>query len=102
VAIPQGTILKPRKPAAISCRTWMLGRIFDIMGGLLGQGSPDALNAAGTLDKAATSALREKVKRGRPETLLFNFGGTIEEIKALCRRQTGLEPPKTPVFPRAM
>ena len=50
VKIPEGTILKPRRPAASSCRTHMLGRIFDIMGGLLGQGNPDALNAAGFSD----------------------------------------------------
>ncbi len=50
VVIPLGTILKPRKPAALSCRTHMLGRIFDIMGGLLGQGAPSALNAAGFSD----------------------------------------------------
>ncbi|MBV9749076.1 MAG: hydantoinase B/oxoprolinase family protein, partial [Acetobacteraceae bacterium] len=45
-----GCILKPRRPAALSCRTHMLGRIFDIMGGVLGQGAPDALNAAGFSD----------------------------------------------------
>jgi N-methylhydantoinase B len=50
VTIPEGTILKPRRPAALSCRTHMLGRIFDIMGGLLGQGAPEALNAAGFSD----------------------------------------------------
>ena len=50
VRIPEGCILKPRKPAALSCRTHMLGRIFDIMGGLLGQGAPEALNAAGFSD----------------------------------------------------
>ena len=50
VRIPEGTILKPKRPAALSCRTHMLGRIFDIMGGLLGQGAPDALNAAGFSD----------------------------------------------------
>lgn len=50
VRIPSGTILKPKRPAALSCRTHMLGRIFDIMGGLLGQGAPDALNAAGFSD----------------------------------------------------
>ena len=50
VRIPEGSILKPRKPAALSCRTHMLGRIFDLMGGLLGQGAPDALNAAGFSD----------------------------------------------------
>ncbi len=50
VRIPAGCILKPKKPAALSCRTHMLGRIFDLMGGLLGQGAPDALNAAGFSD----------------------------------------------------
>jgi N-methylhydantoinase B len=50
VRIPPGCILKPKKPAALSCRTHMLGRIFDLMGGLLGQGAPEALNAAGFSD----------------------------------------------------
>jgi N-methylhydantoinase B len=50
VRIPLGCILKPRRPAALSCRTHMLGRIFDIMGGVLGQGAPEALNAAGFSD----------------------------------------------------
>ena len=50
VRIPAGSILKPMKPAALSCRTHLLGRIFDIMGGVLGQGAPDALNAAGFSD----------------------------------------------------
>ncbi len=50
VHIPEGTLLKPRKPAALSCRTHALGRIFDILGGLLGQGNPDFLCAAGFSD----------------------------------------------------
>lgn len=50
VHIPQGSILKPKRPAALSCRTHLLGRIFDVMGGLLGQGAPEALNAAGFSD----------------------------------------------------
>ncbi|MSO65895.1 MAG: hydantoinase B/oxoprolinase family protein [Alphaproteobacteria bacterium] len=50
VRIPPGCMLKPVKPAALSCRTHALGRIFDIMGGLLGQGAPDYLNAAGFSD----------------------------------------------------
>jgi N-methylhydantoinase B len=50
VKIPDGSILKPKRPAALSCRTHLLGRIFDIMGGVLGQGAPDALNAAGFSD----------------------------------------------------
>ncbi|WP_288365894.1 hydantoinase B/oxoprolinase family protein [uncultured Marinobacter sp.] len=50
VRIPQGSILKPNFPAALSCRTHLLGRIFDVMGGLLGQGTPDAMSAAGFSD----------------------------------------------------
>lgn len=50
VRIPEGTLLKPRYPAALSCRTHVLGRIFDILGGLLGQRQPDFLNAAGFSD----------------------------------------------------
>jgi N-methylhydantoinase B len=50
VRIPQGTLLKPKFPAALSGRTHALGRIFDVMGGLLGQGAPEAMNAAGFSD----------------------------------------------------
>jgi N-methylhydantoinase B len=50
VRIPEGSLssrgFRRRCPAA---RT-LLGRIFDIMGGLLGQGAPEALNAAGFSD----------------------------------------------------
>lgn len=47
VRIPAGSLLKPRFPAALSGRTHALGRIFDILGGLLGQKTPQFLNAAG-------------------------------------------------------
>ncbi len=47
VRIPEGSLLKPEFPAALSGRTHALGRIFDILGGLLGQGTPEFLNAAG-------------------------------------------------------
>ncbi len=50
VHIPEGTILKPIRPAALSSRTHLLARIFDLMSGVLGQGSPDALCAAGFSD----------------------------------------------------
>ncbi|WP_421132535.1 hydantoinase B/oxoprolinase family protein [Alteromonas sp. A079] len=50
VRIPQGSLLKPNYPAALSGRTHALGRIFDVMGGLLGQSAPDAMNAAGFSD----------------------------------------------------
>ena len=47
VRIPQGSLLKPNYPAALSGRTHALGRIFDILGGLLGQRTPEFLCAAG-------------------------------------------------------
>ena len=47
VRIPQGSLLKPNFPAALSGRTHALGRIFDVLGGLLGQKTPEFLNAAG-------------------------------------------------------
>jgi N-methylhydantoinase B len=50
VRIPSGTLLKPREPAALSCRTHALGRIFDVLAGLLGQGDPEFLAGAGFSD----------------------------------------------------
>ncbi|MEE2983563.1 MAG: hydantoinase B/oxoprolinase family protein [Pseudomonadota bacterium] len=50
VRIPEGTLLKPKHPAALSCRTHALGRIFDIISGLFGQGAPDFMCAAGFSD----------------------------------------------------
>ena len=47
VRIPEGSLLKPRFPAALSGRTHALGRLFDVLGGLLGQKTPEFLNAAG-------------------------------------------------------
>jgi N-methylhydantoinase B len=51
VRIPAGTLLKPKFPAALSGRTHALGRIFDLLGALLGMGAPEQmLNAAGFSD----------------------------------------------------
>ena len=47
IRIPEGSLLKPAFPAALSGRTHALGRLFDILGGLLGQKTPEFLNAAG-------------------------------------------------------
>ncbi|WP_430427330.1 hydantoinase B/oxoprolinase family protein [Parasphingorhabdus sp.] len=47
VRIPEGSLLKPIYPAALAGRTHALGRIFDILGGLLGQRAPEFLNGAG-------------------------------------------------------
>jgi N-methylhydantoinase B len=51
VNIPEGTLLKPKFPAALSGRTHALGRLFDVLGALLGAGAPEQmLNAAGFSD----------------------------------------------------
>lgn len=50
VTIPEGTILNPIRPAALSCRTHLLGRLFDVIGALFGQRQPEFLSAAGYSD----------------------------------------------------
>ena len=45
--IPKGSLLLPRKPAALSGRTHALCRVVDVLNGLFGQGNPDYLCAAG-------------------------------------------------------
>jgi N-methylhydantoinase B len=47
VRIPEGSLLKPRYPAALSGRTHALGRVFDVFGGALGKGAPEFMTAAG-------------------------------------------------------
>ena len=47
VRIPRGSLLSPEPPAALSCRTHALGRLFDVLGGLLGKLNPDFRTAAG-------------------------------------------------------
>jgi len=50
VHIPEGTLLHPIRPAALSCRTHMLGRLMDLLSGLLGQRAPEFMTAAGFSD----------------------------------------------------
>ncbi|KAF2163831.1 hypothetical protein M409DRAFT_68373 [Zasmidium cellare ATCC 36951] len=50
VHIPAGSLLKPVRPAALSCRTHFLGRTMDIMQALFGQKSSAFLTAAGFSD----------------------------------------------------
>ena len=53
-----------------------------------------------SLDEKATEELRARLSAERGEPKLFDRGGTIEELKARCFEETGLQPPKDPVFPR--
>jgi len=45
--IPEGSLLRPRRPAALSCRNATLMRTFDVLIGLLGQRTPKLMTAAG-------------------------------------------------------
>ena len=54
----------------------------------------------GAVDEAATDELRTEIKSTRPEPNIFDFGGTVEELRERCFEETGLEPPKPPVFTR--
>jgi N-methylhydantoinase B len=56
--------------------------------------------ADGSVDAPATQALRAKLRAQRGEFGMFNFGGTIEEIKARCKAETHLDPPRQPTFSR--
>lgn len=44
---PEGSLIQPRFPAALGCRTHALTRLFDVLGGALGQQAPELTTAAG-------------------------------------------------------
>ncbi|KAF9264931.1 hypothetical protein L218DRAFT_958096 [Marasmius fiardii PR-910] len=50
INIPEGTLLNPIRPAALSCRTHVLSRLLDVISALLGQRQPEFLSAAGVSD----------------------------------------------------
>ena len=50
VYIPEGSLLRPIRPAALSCRTHFLARLMDVLCALLGQKSPEFMTAAGFSD----------------------------------------------------
>ncbi|KAF2186422.1 hypothetical protein K469DRAFT_572178 [Zopfia rhizophila CBS 207.26] len=50
VKVPAGTILRPVRPAAVSCTTHLLGRVMDVMQALFGQRNPAYRCAAGFSD----------------------------------------------------
>ncbi len=52
----------------------------------------------GSVDEKATTTLRARMAKKRGKTKLFDFGGTIAELKKSCKKETGLEPPIAPVF----
>jgi N-methylhydantoinase B len=47
IILPEGSLIQPKFPAALGCRTHALTRLFDVLGGCLGYNSPDLSTAAG-------------------------------------------------------
>ncbi len=47
VSQPEGSLILPRFPAALGCRTHALTRLFDVLGGALGNQAPELTTAAG-------------------------------------------------------
>ncbi len=47
VVMPEGSLLRPRFPAALGCRTHALARLFDVLGGALVKQAPELNTAAG-------------------------------------------------------
>jgi N-methylhydantoinase B len=47
VVIPDGSLLHPRFPSALGCRTHALTRLFDVLGGALARKAPEYTTAAG-------------------------------------------------------
>ncbi|MCS6804627.1 MAG: hydantoinase B/oxoprolinase family protein [Acidobacteriota bacterium] len=47
VTLPEGSLLHPKFPAALGCRTHALARLFDVLGGALGKQAPELTTAAG-------------------------------------------------------
>jgi N-methylhydantoinase B len=47
IIIPDGSLLHPRFPSALGCRTHALTRLFDVLGGALARKSPEHTTAAG-------------------------------------------------------
>ncbi len=47
VTQPEGSLILPKFPAALGCRTHALTRLFDVLGGALGNQAPELTTAAG-------------------------------------------------------
>merc|ERR1740117_419559 len=73
VHIPKGTLLNPTFPAATSCSTATQGRMFDMIGGRLGQHAPELMCAAGFSDQPTLQYYGQDDGRGHP----FQYYGVL-------------------------
>ncbi len=76
--------------------------LFDVEAGLAtaeGARRYGVVIADGKVDEAATAALRARMAKERGKPKLFDRGfESIDELKARCKAETGLEPPAQPSF----
>jgi N-methylhydantoinase B len=56
------------------------------------------IDDSGSVDAVATETLRDSMREQHVDTGLFNYGGSIEELKARSLGETHLEAPTTPTF----
>jgi N-methylhydantoinase B len=56
------------------------------------------LNWEGGIDEAATEILRVKMVEERGDCPIFDFGPSIDDLRANCQAETGLTPPVQPVW----
>lgn len=56
------------------------------------------LNEDVSVSEQETAALRVEMAHQRGTISLFHFGGTIDELKARCKEETGFDPPVAPTF----
>ncbi len=54
----------------------------------------------GSVDEAATTELRDRLRAERGEKEIFVHGPSIDELRERCLEETGLPAPKPPVFRR--
>ena len=54
------------------------------------------------VDQRGTEELRRRMDAERANVEVVDFGGTIEELKARCKADTSIDPPKTPIFQKWM
>ena len=55
-----------------------------------------------SVDTTGTEKLRREMSLSRGDIPLFNFGGTVQELKDRCLSDTHLNPPTKPVFQKWM
>ena len=75
---------------------------FDVKAGLVTKKGARrygvVLNNKNEVNEKATETLRAKMAKARRKVKMFDFGGTVNELKKVCKRETGLEPPRPPEF----